>query len=56
MVALPIGEARGTGGVPRRRLTARFSSGHVVMIVAGLLGMVLAIAALRQDPGGVEVD
>ena len=36
MVALPIGEARGTGGVPRRRLTARFSSGHVVMIVAGL--------------------
>src|SRR5947207_7317548 len=55
MVALPIGEARGTGGVPRRRLTAHFSSGHVVMIVAGLLGMVLAIAALRQDPGGVEV-
>jgi Flp pilus assembly protein CpaB len=55
MVALPIGEARGTAGVPRRKLTARFSSGHVVMIVAGLLGMVLAIAALQQDPGGVEV-
>jgi Flp pilus assembly protein CpaB len=55
MVALPIGEARGTAGVPRRKLTARLSSGHVVMIVAGLLGMVLGIAALRQDPGGVEV-
>jgi pilus assembly protein CpaB len=55
MVALPIGEARGTAGVPRRRLTARFSSGHLVMVVAGLLGMVLAVAALRQEPGGVEV-
>ncbi|MEX1007213.1 MAG: Flp pilus assembly protein CpaB [Acidimicrobiia bacterium] len=55
MVALPIGEARGTAGVPRRKLTARFSSGHLVMVVAGLLGMVLGIAALRRDPGGVEV-
>lgn len=55
MVALPIGEVRGTAGVPRRNLTARFSSGHLVMVVAGLLGMVLAIAALRHDPGGVEV-
>jgi Flp pilus assembly protein CpaB len=55
MVALPIGEVRGTPGVPRRKLTARFSSGHLVMVVAGLLGMVLGIAALRQDPGGVEV-
>lgn len=55
MVALPIGEARGTVGVPRRRFTARFSSGHLVMIVAGLLGMVLGIAALRHEPGGVEV-
>lgn len=55
MVALPIGEARGTAGVPRRKLTARFSSGHLVMVVAGLLGMVLGIAALRHDPRGVEV-
>ena len=55
MVALPIGEARGTAGVPRRKVTARFSSGHLVMVVAGLLGMVLGVAALRHDPGGVEV-
>ncbi len=55
MVALPIGEARGAVGAPRRKLTGRFSSGHLVMIVAGLLGMVLGIAALRHEPGGVEV-
>jgi Flp pilus assembly protein CpaB len=55
MVALPIGEGRGTAGVPHRRLTARFSSGHLVMVVAGLLGMVLGVAALRHDPGGIEV-
>jgi Flp pilus assembly protein CpaB len=55
MVALPIGEARGGVGAPRRKLTGRFSSGHLVMIVAGLLGMVLGIAALRHEPGGVEV-
>ncbi len=33
MVALPIGEVRGTVGAPRRRLVGRFSSGHLVMIV-----------------------
>ena len=55
MVALPIGEVRGTVGAPRRRLVGRFSSGHLVMIVAGLLGMVLGIAALRHEPEGVEV-
>jgi Flp pilus assembly protein CpaB len=55
MVALPIGAARGAVGVPRRTFTGRFSSGHLVMIVAGLLGMVLGIAALRHEPGGVEV-
>jgi Flp pilus assembly protein CpaB len=57
MVALPTGHAPAfpTPPAPRRRLTARFSSGHVVMVVAGLLGMVLALAALRDDPGGVEV-
>jgi Flp pilus assembly protein CpaB len=55
MVALPIGEVRGAVGAPRRRLVGRFSSGHLVMIVAGLLGMVLGIAALRHEPEGVEV-
>jgi Flp pilus assembly protein CpaB len=55
MVALPIGAARGAVGIPRRTFTGRFSSGHLVMIVAGLLGMVLGIAALRHEPGGVEV-
>jgi Flp pilus assembly protein CpaB len=55
MVALPIGEARGAQGMPRRRFTTRFSSGHVVMVVAGLLGTVLAIAALRSEPAGVRV-
>jgi Flp pilus assembly protein CpaB len=55
MVASPIGEARGAAGSPRRRLVGRFSSGHLVMIVAGLLGMVLGIATLRHEPGGVEV-
>ena len=54
MVALPIGEVRAVGA-PRRRLVGRFSSGHLVMIVAGLLGMVLGIAALRHEPEGVEV-
>ena len=34
---------------------ARLSAGHVVMIVAGLLGMTLTIAALRTDEGGTEV-
>jgi len=58
MVAVPIGEPRGNAGnagVPRRKLSARFSSGHLVMVVAGLLGMVLGIAVLEHDPGGVRV-
>ncbi len=57
MVALPIGDTPAVAAppAPRRRFTARFSSGHLVMVVAGLLGMVLALAALRDDPGGVEV-
>ena len=55
MVALPRGESRGASGAPRRTLSGRFSSGHLVMIVAGLLGMVLGIAALRHEPDGVDV-
>ena len=55
MVALRRGESRGASGAPRRTLSGRFSSGHLVMVVAGLLGMVLGIAALRHEPAGVSV-
>ncbi len=55
MVALPVGEVRGVAGVPRRKWSSRFSSGHLVMVVAGLLGMVLGIAALRREPEGARV-
>jgi Flp pilus assembly protein CpaB len=56
MTAQDIGEGHGdASAAPRRRFIARFSSGHLVMVAAGLLGMVLALAALRQDPGGVDV-
>jgi Flp pilus assembly protein CpaB len=34
---------------------ARLSTGHLVMIVAGLVGMTLTVAALRADGGGTEV-
>lgn len=33
----------------------RLSVGHLVMIVAGLVGMTLTVAALRADQGGTEV-
>jgi Flp pilus assembly protein CpaB len=41
--------AQGTiaGGVRRRALTSRVSTGHVVMVVAGLLGALLTLSALR---------
>jgi len=55
MVALPIGEPRAAATAPRRKFTARFSSGHLVMVVAGLLGMVLGFAVLRRDPEGIPV-
>ena len=56
MVALPVGEKRTAGGAaPRRRFSARVSSGHLVMVVAGLLGTVLGVAALRQGPRGVPI-
>ena len=54
-MVVPIGDEGGVHGAPRRRLAARLSSGHVVMIVAGLLGAVLGLAALRSAPDGVEV-
>lgn len=34
---------------PRRRLIARFSLGHLVMILAGLLAFLLALAVLRDN-------
>jgi pilus assembly protein CpaB len=42
---------------PSRRpnLVGRFSSGHLVMVVAGLAGLVLSIAVLRDRPEGVRV-
>ena len=34
---------------------SRLSAGHVVMIVAGVLGMTLTVVALRAESGGTEV-
>jgi pilus assembly protein CpaB len=39
----------------RRRLATRFSAGHLVMIVAGLVGMLLTLALLRNADHRVEV-
>jgi Flp pilus assembly protein CpaB len=39
----------------RRRLASRFSAGHLVMIVAGLIGMLLTLALLRNADKRVEV-
>jgi Flp pilus assembly protein CpaB len=39
----------------RRRVRVRLSRGHVVMVVAGLVGMVLSFAALRQRDGESRV-
>jgi Flp pilus assembly protein CpaB len=55
MAAVPIVDEGGVHGAPKRRLATRLSSGHVVMIVAGLLGAVLAFAVLRSGPPGSEV-
>src|SRR2546430_15151727 len=55
--------SRRTESVPRpatslpRSLMSRFSTGHLVMIVAGLLGLLLTVAGLRRaderPPGAV---
>ncbi|HEY7105048.1 MAG TPA: RcpC/CpaB family pilus assembly protein [Acidimicrobiia bacterium] len=55
MVAVPIGDEGGVRASARRGLAARLSSGHVLMIAAGLLGAVLGFAALHSEPAGVEV-
>jgi Flp pilus assembly protein CpaB len=39
----------------RRRLASRLSAGHLVMIVAGLIGMLLTLALLRDADERVEV-
>ena len=36
-------------------LRGRVSSGHIAMVVAGLLGMTLTLAVLRDEHGGTEV-
>jgi Flp pilus assembly protein CpaB len=54
-MALPIGDTTAAPATPRRRFAARVSSGHLVMVAAGLLGIVLALAVLRDDPAGVRV-
>lgn len=45
------------GTVQRRRrpLRARASAGHLIMVAAGLLGIVLSLAVLRDRPDGVAV-
>ena len=40
-------QGRVVGGTRRRALTSRVSTGHLVMIVAGLLGALLTLSALR---------
>ena len=38
-----------------RGLRSRLSAGHLVMVVAGLVGVVLSVAVLRDRPSGVRV-
>lgn len=40
---------------PRRALRSRVSSGHVVMVVAGLLGLLLSLSVLRRADQTVAV-
>ena len=46
-----------TGNAPahRPRFAGRLSSGHLVMVAAGLVGLVVSIAVLRDQPTGVRV-
>ncbi len=62
--ALTVDETRtgsGAGSGPigvsshRPRLRGRVSRGHVVMVVAGVVGLVLAFAALREADGEARV-
>ena len=49
------GVAVGRGGPLRRGLGGRVSRGHVVMVVAGLVGVVVSFAALREHDGAARV-
>jgi len=40
---------------PQRRLAGRVASGHLIMVVAGLVAALLCFAALREQPSGVRV-
>ena len=40
---------------PRRSVGSRFSTGHVVMVVAGLLGLLLSLSVLRRADNTVPV-
>ena len=44
-----------TPHAPRRALRSRVSSGHVVMVVAGLLGLLLSLSVLRKADNTVAV-
>src|SRR3954469_22855275 len=48
------GEAQ-AAGVPRRALRSRVSSGHIVMVVAGVLGLLLSLSVLRRADDTVAV-
>jgi pilus assembly protein CpaB len=49
------GAAVGRRGPLRQGLGGRVSRGHVVMVVAGLVGVVVSFAALRQHDGAARV-
>ncbi|MFI5052884.1 MAG: Flp pilus assembly protein CpaB [Acidimicrobiia bacterium] len=53
--SLPAAAAPIDGPHPPRRLPRRLSRGHVMMIVAGVAGMVLSYAALQEQPSGARV-
>jgi Flp pilus assembly protein CpaB len=49
------GEPATGGSAASRRLRGRVSRGHVVMVIAGLVGVVLSFAALREHDGDARV-
>ena len=50
-----VQDPTGAFRVPRRRLVSRLSAGHVVMIVAGLLGLVVTVVAIRAADDSQKV-
>jgi Flp pilus assembly protein CpaB len=50
-----VGEALAARPRPRRPLRSRVSGGHLVMLLAGLLGALCTVAALRSADHRVEV-